>query len=469
MWCPGCYTSDPSVKFHIAQNKGDEEDENRLGVPDAWFRKTGDVNKYCYAREGDHLMTAFECDFCIFRKLKQGGGAPRPGCEIDALLMAHIRRMNLDAFWSRESSTVKRHAAVIRQGLETSRLFGTVPSIVAMGPLPAHDHCGYGVALQMLHASRKAGKYSTSNTQWESIRKIKTASSNLRRAGMVENSKVSAIADSDGKTHQRLAEDPVQSIWFQRFQTGCKNRMGQDWRPNKAVTTKQMKLLLDWVLGQARESDSCLEKERWEVAGAYFAVCYTISLRGDEGLLLDLEGLLEFWEESPAEYTVIAMRGRFKREKNERRHRVPCVNTTGSGIEVRRWLRRVIRNHHRAGRSAGPVVARADGSVMSSNELNDMFQEGMIALFELDSSLFDKEIKTQADIKNKYHVYRSFRRGSDTRAIEMAVSQADINVVNRWAKEDRAGHKKASFQTMSEYYSDVKILLGPFLRYTQAM
>jgi hypothetical protein len=227
--------------------------------------------------------------------------------------------------------------------------------------------------------------------------------------------------------------------------------------------------LLQWVEEQAGMVEEREERDRWEISGAYFAVSYTISLRGDEGLLLDLEGLIEQWEEDPDRYTVIALRGRFKGERNERRHRVPCVNTTGSGIEVRRWLRRLIRANHRAGRVTGPGVSRPDGTVMTTTELNERFIEGLTVIFELEPRLFGKDVKTKEDVRSKFNVFRSLRRGSNTRALEMGVSQADITVVNRWSQEEKAGYKKPSFKTMSDHYSDARVLMGPFLRYTSAM
>ena len=83
--------------------------------------------------------------------------------------------------------------------------------------------------------------------------------------------------------------------------------------------------------------------------------------------------------------------------------------------------------------------------------------------------MFEKGIKSRKDLGIKFNVYRSLRRSSNTRAIEVKVAQSDIDVVNRWAQEERAGFKKASLKTMSQHYSDVKIMLGPVLRYTHAM
>jgi hypothetical protein len=53
--------------------------------------------------------------------------------------------------------------------------------------------------------------------------------------------------------------------------------------------------------------------------------------------------------------------------------------------------------------------------------------------------LFLADVKTRVDIKVKYAMYRSFRRGSDSWALVMNVSETDIDVVNRWTKKETAG------------------------------
>ncbi len=66
-------------------------------------------------------------------------------------------------------------------------------------------------------------------------------------------------------------------------------------------------------------------------------VCYTVSLQGPEGLLLDMEGLLNHSCEE--KFTVIALLGTVKGEHNVRQHLLPAVNVTSSGIQVWLWIR----------------------------------------------------------------------------------------------------------------------------------
>ena len=95
----------------------DVRDEAR--IVKAWGRKKAKhKNEFLYARDGDHLLTPFECDLCIFRKLRKDN--PNPKSQADILLMATIRRANLDAFWSRAADTVNAHRLRLLKGMRLS-------------------------------------------------------------------------------------------------------------------------------------------------------------------------------------------------------------------------------------------------------------------------------------------------------------------------------------------------------------
>ena len=63
--------------------------------------------------------------------------------------------------------------------------------------------------------------------------------------------------------------------------------------------------------------------------------------------------------------------------------------------------------------------------------------------------------------------YRTFRRTSDTRALEEKVDQTDIDIVNKW--EQRGSDKRKIAQPMRHHYAQFELLIKPFLRYTYAM
>jgi hypothetical protein len=143
------------------------------------------------------FISPFECDLCIFRKLRFCD--PLPSCKQDRLLLACIRRITLDAFWSREPLTVLGNQDKIRQGLVLSKLVGLEGPFVHFGSMPPTNIFGYEVAIQIVLASRRPGKYSCEYTQWDSIRKFRTAYANHVRASPQANRNSLILGKTRGK------------------------------------------------------------------------------------------------------------------------------------------------------------------------------------------------------------------------------------------------------------------------------
>ena len=120
------------------------------------------------------------------------------------------------------------------------------------------------------------------------------------------------------------------------------------------------------------------------------------------------------------------------------------------------------------GHHNGPAVSNVKGKILSTQSVNDCFLEALENVYEAKQDLFPAKIQTLGDIKLCYHIYRSPRRTSDTRALEKNVSSTDIDIVNRWKKVEKADGKKIVGE-MKHYYADVTLLMGPFKRYTSAM
>jgi hypothetical protein len=138
MWCGKCYISDPKVTFHIKEKEdfgvkeGKEAEQER--IERAWGAKHRSPDEYMVGRDGDHFLISFECDFCIFRKLRRHSHLDTS--DQDKLLLGCIRRISLDVFWSRASSTVRANRDKIKQGLELSKLVGLDGSYHHIGSMP---------------------------------------------------------------------------------------------------------------------------------------------------------------------------------------------------------------------------------------------------------------------------------------------------------------------------------------------
>ena len=59
-----------------------------------------DMTRFMVARDGDHLMTPFQCEKCHFFNIQ--GRARNLVCPTDDLLSICIRRATIDLFWARE-------------------------------------------------------------------------------------------------------------------------------------------------------------------------------------------------------------------------------------------------------------------------------------------------------------------------------------------------------------------------------
>lgn len=469
MWCGKCYTSAPDPEFFTADPNNmfaEEGDEDRL--VSGWKEKPSDKGRYTSARDGDDLLVSFECDTCVFIKMFQR--LPDNESITDNRSLSCIRRVILDAFWSRARSTVNSNTLRYREIISLSESLGFEPPYNDPGPLPGFDHCGYKIAVLMVAKSLEAGRYSSTHTQWDTIRKLRSTYSNQIRASRIANASPLSLADTKGSGYQRITMDPCGSLWFHRFMAGCKKRMGQDWRPNHAISSSLMHRLLMLSESKMVGAENINDKHKWTMAGAYFCICYVLSLRSPEGLMVDLEGLIAYQRDTAeSAFVVVPLMGQVKGEDHTRHHLLHCVSVTGSGIQVRWWIQRVLAVHLIRRRQVGPVfINPVTGRQSSTAEMNDLFLELLGDIFHESRDLFAVDIHLASELTDKYNVFRSFRRGSESQAVAMRVSEADRYVVNRWRKKETSGANKVS-HPIDQHYVDVSLVKDSFLRYTKAM
>jgi hypothetical protein len=204
---------------------------------------------------------------------------------------------------------------------------------------------------------------------------------------------------------------------------------------------------------------------------AFFTFLYEFSLRGNEGLLADLKGIRDEFvtgRSHDPSYSTLALLGQIKGEHHRRQHLMHSVDETSSGISVRKTVLDLILVREHQGRFNGPAICDKDGVQWTTAFANKILHELLSNLFDRDPSLFPSHIGTHANIIAKYHVYRSFRRASDSRAIAKEVALADIRVVNRWQKVEKAKGQRPSYD-MTQHYVQVDLLIDCFLRYSKAM
>jgi len=441
-----------------------EEEESEVRLEPSWGEKLRPIKDFTHARDGDHLLIPFECDYCVHIKLK--GYLPDMLNATDKLLMATIRRMILDAFWSRESSTVKANVRKAKKMIQVANSVGLPGPFWISAPPQPFDHCGYQVAIVILLLSREPGKYSSSYTQYDTVRAYRSTFSNFIRASSKNNNITKSLGDFNGN-YQRIVEDECASLFFKRFMEGLRCRMGQVVKPNLALSIPLLLELVKRIQHRLLESEH--EDERHIVSSilTYITISYTISLRGPEGFLLDLRGLNANWNNSN-NYIVISLIGRLKGERHDLTHLVPCVKVTRSGINLYDILKNHISMKAQSNYTSGPAISDIEGKVLSAKIVDDVLHEELTNIFNDNSQLFPPSIDSAENIPSNYQCFRTFRRTSTTRATEMKVSEVDINIVNRW-KVPSSNKSTKPKSGMHQHYTELSLLVEPFLRYTKIM
>lgn len=469
MWCSTCYTSPTRTKFHVKKPDYEEKDmpeEERERLRSAWGKKRYRPDNFLVGRNGDHTMVPFECDYCIFHKLRKV--IPKNDSPVDQLLLDLIRRTNLDAFWSRARGTVEGNYRSIKKMQHIADTLELEGPFKTYSIMPDHDHCGYEVAVIMLKYSLQSGKYNKNALQFETVRKLRGHFSNFTRCSTDSIVNPMVLGNMKGQ-YQRLTGDPAGSMWFSRFMEGMKKRMGHISKPNLTMSPALLRRLL--ILSDERifsEENEPKYKDKWIVFNTYAVVCYVISLRGNEGFLLDLGALRNYYDRGVGKYITIPLLGMFKGESEDMAHLIPCCELTSSGINLRQVLGRLIHSKELLGVIDGPAISDEKGFVLQPSEIDEMLHSLLMEIYKENKDLFPPEISKEADIKDNYQCFRTFRRTSNTRAKNMKVTKSDIETVNRWRKIENAQGNRPSLP-MDQHYASFQDLLQPFLNYTQKM
>ena len=429
-----------------------------------WRTKKSNHNDFNEARNGDHALVPFECDHCIFFKLRRR--VPDPNKESDKLLQIMIRRMNLDAFWARARGTVIENTNRIKRTIKFSNSLGLLGPFEHSGPYPDNDHCGYEVAAAILMNSRRPGRYHKSHTQFETIRLLKSSYSSHFNSTPSSNIYPLTWVDKKGN-YTKVTTDKCGSLWFSRFMIGLKIRMGQTFKPNQALSHPLLKATITLAESKIEEVTTSEELDRWITFVSYMVITYVLSLRGSEGLMLDLGGLNKQWKLKRANHVIVVLSGKLKGEDNTRLHHIPCAKVTKSGINIEYLIERLLESKLKHGLVEGPAISNDKGLLLPTKDMDICLHELLVELYSSRPDMFPPTINSAEEIVENYKCFRSLRRTSNTRALDEKVDGTDIDIVNKWEQVNEK--KKKVSQSMKHHYAEFQLLIKPFLRYTSAM
>ena len=417
---------------------------------------------YTTARNGDHLITPFQCDVCHFRNLYLREPMIDSVTDVNALVA--IRRANIDAFWSRSPGTINNTRNGSKRILEIGlNHFGLANILPDMGPHPLRDDWGMGLAIVMLQKSLDKGRYKAT-VQFETVRKLRAAFSNVW--GSSEHCMTKGVMARDMmKTF--VTNCPSHCLWFERFIKGMHCRMGDDRRPDLALSRDVMLLMMEMMDRDYQSSRLELRKRYIARAGVFFLSTYLGGLRGEEVprmirkyfILLNMEA---FNHKTP--HCVLPLYGRFKSEGGIARcfmMRVVCKSK--HGLNMRLWVERVI--EHEKSSTSLYLFTDAQGRKESPSYTYESY------LFSLLREIQDKRrelIPAIIDVEDAYGISRSGRRGGTTgaqNAPNSECSKEDIERNNRWRKLDTAGTRQPGM-SMIQLYTDTLHALEADLRFS---
>ena len=460
-WCGSCYRQAESDNFQINQLK--DEDGNVV------YDCESDKDRYKVGIDGSHLMTNFQCDVCVFRTLYQRN--PRRVVS-DSENLVVIRRMNLDSIWSREPSTIRANMGHLANLITTCEASGFTPQLPRLGPFPIKDNVGYCVAFSMLVQSRRPGRHSKSYTQFDTIRKQRSAFSNLFNASQ-EVSATGQLIASGAMTNGHITTCPTNSMWFGRWQLGCHTRMGYIIKQNKAISLDILNALVESFKSDISQAEPLSWNRRRLTFGlGYSILTFAASLRGSEGLKVDLDTLKQYVTKGKHEkkgFIIVPTKGRFKGEKGERCHLLALSNISHSGIAIRSAMELLIAARNEMTRcSTSWLFVNQQGTKMSFGDMNDIVLDQLELVKELDAKKDRLKLQEFEELREEFSINRSFRRGSSTHAQNRKIPVPVIDTQNRWRKVERAKGRRPKF-SMIENYSDIEQLIPTMVQYSDML
>jgi hypothetical protein len=427
------------------------------------FTRPGDDQRFKEARDGDNLITPFQCDLCHFRNIMGRGPVHQHWADIEVL--EYIRRANLDAFWARENTTVLANLREARR-MESSvadRL--GLPSITKpMGPFPLSDSFGMSAAIAVLDRSLAPGVYED-QVQWDTFRKVRSTITNITQAGADGLSDVIGAYERD---RLWISKVPTHSFWFSRFMAGLHKRVGEVRKPDKALTIDEIHAVEKILEAEWKRSKSLQAQKRVAEMGVWFIVEFCVGLRGEEMVLIEFAGTkksLKYLQDQKNPHFRLCISGRTKgNHTSGNKFAIPCVSKTeGSGLQPGKWIVRLVRVLEAMGVDDGPLFRRKLKPTRLVEYADDFFR--IIEKVQATTDLIDNEVC----VRDEYGEERTLRRSATAHAKNMGVSDDVVHANNRWRMEHNSRVGGSSRIDMIDTYTTLDALVPTCLRFSRAL
>jgi hypothetical protein len=255
---------------------------------------------------------------------------------------------------------------------------------------------------------------------------------------------------------------------------GFHSRLGDVIIQDQALSIDELLALQDtlelaWNSALATRDQDTL----FEVAtiGAAVTTGYGSGLRGEELSHVRLQATMAYSKigltHPRKPHVLLSLLGRFKGVIGRKRHQLPLVPLTRSGINIRLWLSRLLQCYDTRNITGGPLFrATPNASVAARTKDLDVLFHRYLAMVQ---EQFPALIAVEVDIAARYSLRRSLRRGSTAQARNRGVPKDIILLNNRWRSEEASRNRQALPGEMIEYYTDVVVAVEAFLRYSEPL
>ena len=421
-----------------------------------------DKNRFKEARDGDHLMNLFQCDDCHLYNMV--GRKRILGYSPDDLALLCIRRANLDAFWSRERSTVAANLSEANKYLENLESMGL--ETIAFPPKGPHllsDTWGMSVACALLLRSKDRGR-NAKHVQFETVRRTRSMYSNVSHT--CEGGTGQSFMGGEGALV--ASNSATNKPWFKRFMLGCHRRMGDVWLPDQPITMNIMEICLaeletKWDVFK----DDIIGQKKVSLVACILLAGFYGGLRGEEINRVDYGGMKKYWKEGMNEtnsrkHVPLVLTGTFKRKVGLKFFTQPLAPITKSGINIAKWFERALYICEKDGMSKGPLFMNATKKRRAS--ISEM--DGLLCpLLKEIQRKFPNIISHDTDVGESFSTYRSLRRGATAEAQNSKIPKTVIEANNRWRKYARQNGTAAGM-SMMDRYSDAKACVPTLIRFS---
>ena len=277
-------------------------------------------------------------------------------------------------------------------------------------------------AVLQLRRTRDKDRYNKF-VQYGTARKFRSGFSNFWNTAPLSSTCVVMARDT---SKLFVSNNPTYGMWWETFLSGMHNRMGDDVRPDLAISLKVMGAMPRFMKLDYNEAIGRREKDKIAAFAMFSIAGYLGGLRGEEIVKLDLFGLFAYFADgksSTPHFVPITLIGKFKGETGVRHHILPLAWITKSGIQCGTWTERFLEGHAFLGRNRGWALVGDDGKRCQAKDFEPELHHYLEMIQKYDSSLINQLVNVRED----YGVSRSYRRGSNTEAQNRGISPANCD------------------------------------------